>query len=249
MSTYPVQYTSEYVEPRSRLTTFFRLVLAIPHFFLAAAYGFAAGVVIVLAWFAMIFTGRYPSGMYDFVAGFLRYQTRTYGYLFLLTDEYPPFTGSASTDYPVDLRIGPPKAQYSRAKAFFRLILAIPVFVILYAMQIVGQIGALLAWFAILILGRQPQGLQEMTDLGLSYQQRALAYLALLTEDWPPFSGEGSAAALTPATAPGGGLDRAPETPVHAGFIAPAAASEHSAPSTAKSPPEGLAGGDPLQGA
>jgi hypothetical protein len=187
---YPVTFKAQYVEKRSRLTTFFRVLLAIPHIIFLYFYGLAAGVVVIVAWFALLFTGRYPQGMYDFVAGSLRYSTRVYGYLWLLTDEYPPFSGSAETPYPVDLDIGPPRTEYSRLKVLFRIILAIPVLIIHYAMQIVAEVGALIAWFAIVVLGRQPKGLQDMIVLGTSYQQRAYAYLALITEDWPPFTDE-----------------------------------------------------------
>jgi Domain of unknown function (DUF4389) len=187
---YPVTFKADYVEKRSRLTTFFRLLLAIPHIIFLYFYGLAAGVVVIIAWFALLFTGRYPQGMYDFVAGSLRYSTRVYGYLWLLTDEYPPFSGSADIAYPVDLNIGPPKSEYSRLKVLFRIVLAIPVLIIHYAMQIVAEVGALIAWFAIVALGRQPKGLQDMIVLGTSYQQRAYAYLALITEDWPPFTDE-----------------------------------------------------------
>jgi hypothetical protein len=185
-----VTFKADYVEKRSRLTTFFRLLLAIPHIIFLYFYGLAAGVVVIIAWFALLFTGRYPQGMYDFVAGSLRYSTRVYGYLWLLTDEYPPFSGSADIAYPVDLNIGPPKSEYSRLKVLFRIVLAIPVLIIHYAMQIVAEVGALIAWFAIVALGRQPKGLQDMIVLGTSYQQRAYAYLALITEDWPPFTDE-----------------------------------------------------------
>ena len=187
---YPVTFKADYVEKRSRLTTFFRVLLAIPHIIFLYFYGLAEGVVVIIAWFALLFTGRYPQGMYDFVAGSLRYSTRVYGYLWLLTDEYPPFSGSADASYPVDLNISPPKSEYSRLKVLFRIILAIPVLIIHYAMQIVAEVGAFIAWFAIVVLGRQPKGLQDMIVLGTSYQQRAYAYLALITEDWPPFTDE-----------------------------------------------------------
>jgi hypothetical protein len=187
---YPVTFKADYVEKRSRLTTFFRGLLAIPHLIAVLFYVFAAEIVTVIAWFALLFTGRYPQGMYDFVAGALRYGTRVCGYVFLLTDEYPPFSGDAATRYPVDLNIGPPKAEYSRLKVLFRIILMIPVYIIAYAMQIVFEVGALLAWFAIVVLGRQPKGLQDMIVLGMSYHQRAYGYFFLLTEDWPPFTDE-----------------------------------------------------------
>jgi hypothetical protein len=185
-----VTFKADYVEKRSRLTTFFRLLLAIPHIIFLYFYGLAAGVLVIISWFALLFTGRYPQGMYDFVGGSLRYSTRVYGYLWLLTDEYPPFSGSPGIGFPVDLEISPPKTEYSRLKVLFRIFLAIPVLIIHYAMQIVAQVGAFIAWFAIVALGRQPKGLQDMIALGTSYQQRAYAYLALVTEDWPPFTDE-----------------------------------------------------------
>jgi hypothetical protein len=211
---YPVTFKADYVEKRSRLTTFFRGLLAIPHLIAVLFYVFAAEIVTIIAWFALLFTGRYPQGMYDFVAGALRYGTRVCGYVFLLTDEYPPFSGDPATPYPVDLNIGPPKAEYSRLKVLFRIILMIPVYIIAYAMQIVFEVGALIAWFAIVILGRQPKGLQDMIVLGMSYHQRAYGYFFLLTEDWPPFTDEtegrtveaapafGALAATPPAAGP-----------------------------------------------
>jgi hypothetical protein len=190
MRTHPVTFAADYVEPRSRLTTFFRLLLVIPHAIVVALWSIAAAVVVVVAWFALVFTGRWPRGMYDFLAGFMRYVTAVYGYMYLLTDAYPPFGGDTGA-YPVRLEVAPPRERYSRMKALFRIFLAIPVLIINYAMQIVAQVGAFLSWFAIVALGREPKGLQEMTGLGLSYQQRSLAYVLLVSEDWPPFTDEG----------------------------------------------------------
>jgi hypothetical protein len=250
---YPVTFEMDYVEKRSRLTTFFRLILAIPHIIVYYFYGLAAGVVVIIAWFALVFTGRYPQGMYDFVAGFLRYATRFYGYLWLATDEYPPFSGDPAIAYPARLNVGPPKTQYSRAKVFFRIILAIPVLIINYAMQIVAQVGSFIAWFAIVILGRQPKGLQDMIGLGLSYQQRSLAYLALLTEDWPPFTDDSSrqvaaapAFGSLPSTPPAAGGPEAPESVQPSGYTEPTAAppaptmpaGEPEAPTSPAAPPE-----------
>jgi Domain of unknown function (DUF4389) len=184
---YPVTFEADYVERRSRLTTFFRLILAIPHVIVLMFYGFAALVVIVIAWFALLFTGRWPQGMYDFVAGFWRYSVAVNGYLYLLTDDYPPF-GPQVDDYPVRLNVAPPKHAYSRLKVLLRIILAIPPYIISYALSIVAHVGAVLAWFAIVVTGRQPKGLQDMIVLGISYQQRAYVYMSLITEDWPPFA-------------------------------------------------------------
>jgi hypothetical protein len=219
MTSHSVTFEMDYTERRSRLTTFFRLILAIPHFIVLTLYSIAAGIVVIIAWFALLFTGRYPQGMYDFVAGFLRYSTYVYGYTFLATDVYPPFSGAPGAGYPVRLMIGRPKAQYSRAKVLFRIILAIPPLLITYAMQIVAQVGAILAWFAIVFLGRQPKGLQDMIQLGLSYQQRAYAYVLLITEDWPSFTDEvpavGAGGTFAPLPATQGAGDSAPAAGLH----------------------------------
>jgi hypothetical protein len=191
-------YQADYVERRSRLTTFFRLLLVIPHWIVLYFYGIAAAICALIAWFALVITARYPRALYDFVAGYVRYATAVLGYTLLLTDDYPPFSGDTG-GYPVRLLVPPPQSHYSRLKAFFRFILVIPIAIVIYAMQIVYSFGAFIAWFAIVVLGRQPRPLQEMIDLGLGYQQRAYAYMYLLTEDWPPFSNE------APATLPGGG--------------------------------------------
>lgn len=98
MSESPVAFTIAYPEKLSRgvllLKTFFGwLYVAIPHGIALAFYGLAAFVVTCIAWFAILFTGRYPRGMFDFVVGMIRWQMRVNAYLFLLTDTYPPFGG------------------------------------------------------------------------------------------------------------------------------------------------------------
>jgi Domain of unknown function (DUF4389) len=253
---YPVTFEADYVEQRSRLTTFFRLILVIPHAIVVAFYAIAAGVVVIVAWFALVFTGRWPRGMYDFVAGFFRYATAVHGYFYLLTDEYPPF-GPDVDSYPVRLNVAPPQDEYSRLKVLFRIILAIPPYIIAYAMNIVMQVGAFLAWFAIVVLGRQPKGLQDMIVLGLSYQQRAYAYMALLAEDWPPFTDDGQrqveqqapsfgALPSTPpaADAPTPATSAEPYAPPEAPPGTPAGPTPPSAPETPPAQPHG----DPLGG-
>jgi hypothetical protein len=219
VSNTPVSFEADYVEERSRLTTFFRLILVIPHLFVAAVWGFATFFVVIAAWFALLFTGSWPRALYDFTASYLRFTTYVYGYVLLLTDDYPPFNGAADAHYPDRLNIGEPKQEYDRVKVALRIFLVIPVAIVMYAMQIVYMVGAFLAWFAILILGKQPRGLQDMIALGLSYQQRGYTYMFLVDEQFPPF------ATPQPALPSGPG----PETPLP--------------PGPAPSAPEGMAAG------
>jgi len=236
---YPITYAADFVEDRSRLTTFFRYILAIPHFFVAGAFGIVAAFAVIIAWFSIVFTGRYPEGLYGFNAGFVRYVARISGYISLLTDSYPPFSLGEAPDYPVHLSVGPPLPQYDRLKTGLRIIFAIPVYVIAYALQIVQMVASVIAWFWILITGKQNDGLQSAINLGLSYNVKAIGYYFLLTETWPPFSDSGEQ--LPAGDAPSGTL--AP--PMAPPPSAPEAPQALQAPDL-KGSDIGLSDGDPL---
>jgi hypothetical protein len=121
---YPVSFAADYAERRSRLTTFFRLILAIPHIIVLYVWGIVTLVLAVIAWFAIVITARYPSGLYGAVSRFVLYATQVMAYLTFLTDAYPGFGGS--TDYPVRMTFAGPLDRYSRLKTGFRFILAHP---------------------------------------------------------------------------------------------------------------------------
>src|SRR5436305_4374530 len=112
MNGYPLRFEADYAESRSRLTTFVRLILAIPHWIFLCLWAFAGFFAIVVAWFALLFTGSWPPALYQFVAALMRYATRVHSYIFLLTDEYPPFDGGEHPEYPVRLFVGAPQAEY-----------------------------------------------------------------------------------------------------------------------------------------
>lgn len=80
------------LEGRNRLTAFFRILMVIPHFIVLALLGIAAFVCFVIAFFAVLFTGRWPDGLRAFVVNVMRWSTRVNAYFMLLNDEYPPFT-------------------------------------------------------------------------------------------------------------------------------------------------------------
>jgi hypothetical protein len=226
-------YDVEFVEKRSRLSTFFRYLLALPHFFVLAVWGFVAYIAVFVAWFAIVITGRYPAGLYAFVYGLTRYSAAVSAYIYLLTDAYPPF-GADVGSYPAQLKFPPePLPEYDRLKTLFRIILVIPPAIIAYAMSIVAGIGSFLAWVLIVVTGKQNKGLQDFTLLGLSYQVRLLPYYTLMTETWPSFTNPEGGALTSP---PGGsGLPSAPST--------------SPAPAAPEAPRGGgLSGGDPLNG-
>ena len=80
------------LEDRNRLTTAFRFILVIPHVFVLAILGFVVFFAMIGAFFVVLFTGRWPDGLFTFVLGYMRWTTRVNAYFLLLTDEYPPFS-------------------------------------------------------------------------------------------------------------------------------------------------------------
>lgn len=93
-SEYPVRLSIEYPERLSRLLIFVKWLLAIPHLLILSLLGLVAFLVYVIGWFAILFTGRLPRGLFDFLVGYGRWGLRVNAYILLLRDEYPPFSMS-----------------------------------------------------------------------------------------------------------------------------------------------------------
>jgi hypothetical protein len=235
---YPVAFEADYVERRNRLTTFFRLILAIPALIFVYVFGIVAFIAIVIAWFAIVFTARYPAALFDFVAGYNRCLARVTAYFALLSDPYPPFAGSEHTGYPVRVRYAGPLDHYNRLKTLFRVILAIPVVILRYVMGLLLEIGAVAAWVVILITGKMPRGLFDVMVLANSYTARSDAYVFLLTETYPPFQDEQTRTAGVDAGPGSGDLPPAPS-----GALPESAPAEASGTAPASGP--GPAPGDP----
>jgi hypothetical protein len=193
---YPISYEADpALEGRNRLTSFFRYIVAIPWAIVAGIYGFVAEIAAIIAWFAIVFTGRYPEGLYNFNAGFLRMSSRFNAFQYLLTDEFPPFGGEEAPDYPVRIGVPAPLGAYDRLKTGLRLIFGIPVYLLAIVQAIILSVCTIIAWFVILFTGRLPEGLFNPMRAALAYLTRAAGYFLLITEDWPPFSYEESGAA------------------------------------------------------
>lgn len=171
---------------RSRLTVFFRYLLTIPHLFWLMLYGIAAYVVLFVAWFAALFTGRVPEGMHGFLAGFLRYSTRVNAYMYLVANPFPPF--GAGGEYPVDLEVAGPESQ-GRLGVFFRGLLVIPALLLAQVLGGVMTVVAFVGWFYALFTGRMSEGMRNLMAYCLRYQQQTAGYYLLLTSRYPSLSG------------------------------------------------------------
>jgi hypothetical protein len=167
---------------RSRLTVFFRLLLAIPHFIWLVLWGIAVWFAVIVAWFAALFTTRVPEGLHNFIARYVRYQVHVYAYSTLAANPYPPFDGAS--DYPIDVRIAPP-AEQGRLGVFFRVLLAIPALVISGVMNYLVEILVLFGWFVCLALGRMPEGMRNLLAFTIRYHAQTAAYYSLVTSQYP----------------------------------------------------------------
>jgi Domain of unknown function (DUF4389) len=187
---YPVHFDVGYQERYSRLSTFFRLILIIPHAIWLGLWGIVVFFTTIVAWFAVVFTGRYPRGLFRFTQAYLSYYVRVNCYAYLLTDKFPPFGGGSSGDgYPVQLSVDVPE-RLSRLTTFFRIIMAIPALLVLRILQLLAQLLAFFGWFVIVIMGRLPKGLFEVMELPQRYQARVTGYLLLLVDAYPWFQEE-----------------------------------------------------------
>lgn len=170
---------------RTRLTVFFRLILAIPHVIWLLLWGIVATLVAIANWFATLVKGQSPEGLHDFLATYLRYVTQVYAYILLIADPFPGFGGKPG--YPVEIEVEPPQPQ-NRWTVFFRLFLAIPAFIIAGIFGYLNRILGLFSWFVALALGRVPEGLRNVAAFALRFEQQTAGYALLLTGRYPSFN-------------------------------------------------------------
>ena len=191
-SAYPVSVEGEIDPDLGRWLWVVKWLLAIPHIIALLFLWIAFLVLTVVAFFSILFTGRYPRGIFDFNVGVLRWTWRVgfYGYSALATDRYPPFSLS-SRDYPANLEVEYPE-QLSKGLVLIKWwLLAIPHYVVVGGLN-AGEIGltSVLAIFGavgLLFNGRYPRDIFELV-LGFNrWTLRVVAYASLMTDRYPPF--------------------------------------------------------------
>ena len=205
--TYPVTVAVDpMVANRNRLTTAFRVFLAIPHVILvggvgigvatqtdgqtslASESGLLGAVAIALAivsWFTIVFAGNHFPGIRRLTLLYLQWRARALAYLMLLEDAYPPFGDGR---YPVRLEVVDPPGPRNRMTVFLRPLLVVPHYVVLFFVFVAWSITTIVAWFVILFTGAYPASLYGFGVGALRWRLRVEAYTLLLVDDYPPFS-------------------------------------------------------------
>ena len=184
---YPIAYEADFNPEPNRATTFFRLILAIPWMIVAAFWGILFIFTHLFAWIAVTILGRYPQWLYEFNSGIVRFSVRVSAWIYLQTDAWPPFSLSEDDSYPIRVKIAPAAERQSRLKAFFRLILVLPVAIVLsYGTSYIQLLAGVIAWLAIVFRGYLPDGINSMMTFVNSFHARVLGYIAILTDAYPP---------------------------------------------------------------
>ena len=168
---------------RSRLTVFFRLLLALPHLVWLTLWSIAAVLLSIVAWLVTLVLGRNPMLFQRFLGAFVRYQAHVTAYLLLVGGPFPGFDGRPGV-YPVDVTVDHSERQH-RLKTLFRLLLALPALVLAAAYTGAAWVAAFFGWFASLVLGRMPAGLAQFGAAALRYDAQTTAYLFFLTDRYP----------------------------------------------------------------
>ena len=204
---HPVHLVVEDDYRRTRITVFFRLILAIPHLIWFGLWTLLIVITAVINWLISIFAGKPPRGLHRLMCSYIRYQAHLTAYLALVGNPYPGFTGEAG-EYPIDIRLPEEPVAQRRWTIFLRFLLAVPALIVSGALAGLsgGNIGssrgrksttrgtgggallfvcAVLGWFASLARGRMPKGLRDAGAYAIGYSAQGSAYLLLVTDRYP----------------------------------------------------------------
>ncbi len=203
---YPISYEADFNPTPNRWTTFFRIILAIPWLIVMAVYLIAFVFTHFFAWVAVVILGRYPEWLYSFNSGVIRYCVRVGAWGYLQTDVWPPFGLAHDPTYPIRVNFAPAAERQSRLKAFFRLVLVIPMEIVIYfGISSLQSASGIVAWLTIVFRGYLPEAINSLMTYVNGFYARVGGYAAILTDDYPPIGLERSIG--TPPAAP------APVTP------------------------------------
>jgi hypothetical protein len=194
---YPVTLRGELTIPPARGWWLIKWLLGIPHYIILIFLWIAFVVVWIIAFFAILFTAKYPRSLFDFNAGVIRWTWRVgfYSYHALGTDKYPPFSLDPDPDYPADLDIPYPE-KLSRGLVLVKWwLLAIPHYIVIGFLQ--GGWGdnnfglifvlAIFAGIALLFTGKYPESIFKLVIGFNRWVYRVAAYVTLMTDEYPPF--------------------------------------------------------------
>jgi hypothetical protein len=184
---YPAQLDIAYQEEYNRWLPLVKGLLAIPHFFALFFVLIAAYLGIIGAWFAVLFTGKYPPGIFNFVVGAYRWLARVNAYTRLQTDLYPPFSLDDDPNYPVRVVVQYPEQGIARWRPLLSWLLVIPYAICAYFVILIAGVCVVIAFFTILFTKKFPRELFDVVTISERWALRTFVYAEFMTEEYPPF--------------------------------------------------------------
>ena len=181
-----VTYEATAPGQRNRLTVAFRMILAIPHSIVSGVWSYLASAIALIQWFIIVFTGKRNESMWRMQQSWFEYYGRVLGYTSLLFDVYPPF-GTEVGEVPVRTTIAYAESA-NRLTTGLRFLWIIPAAIVGLIVGIGLSVVLVISWFAIVITGRQPEGMWAFVHKAVQYSQRLQAYALLMTDTYPSFS-------------------------------------------------------------
>ena len=183
---YPATFEISYPSELNRWLPLVKWLLIIPHLFVLIFVCIGAFFVGVYGFFAVLFTGRWPRGAFDYLVGTFRWSYRVVAYFHLMVDAYPPFSMADDPDYPVRFDIEYPEGV-ARWRPLVQWLLAIPYLFVAAVLYWLTGVLTFIAFFTILFTKQIPRGLYELMLPGLRWNARGNAYAYFMTERYPPF--------------------------------------------------------------
>lgn len=183
---YPVHFDVLYPEGGNRFMILIRWLLALPHYIVLYFLQLIASILVFVAWFILLITGRYPSGMFSFVEGYLRWSMNVSAYVYF-HNQYPPFSMNEGDYDPLMFSVTE-QDSYSRLSVLFRVFLLIPHIIVLYFLQLAAAVVGLVMVLVVLVTGNYPRGMFNFLVGVGRWTARLNAYAFLLTDKFPPFS-------------------------------------------------------------
>jgi hypothetical protein len=184
---YPVVYELDQPERLSRWKWLIKWLLAIPHVIVLWVLSVVMLFALFIAWVVVVITARFPRGLFDFIVGVNRWSMRVNAYVAHLTDVYPPFSMQDMSGYPVRLNAAYPERQ-SRLSAFFRWLLVIPQWIVLWLLSYVQGLLVLVNIVVVVFTGRPNADVFRIIAGINRWSARVTLYASLATDKYPPFS-------------------------------------------------------------
>jgi hypothetical protein len=183
---HPVRLEIGYPSELNRWLPLVKWLLAIPHYVVLCFVVLGAFFVGVFAFFAVLFTGRWPRGAFDYLVGTVRWVYRVMAYVHLMTDRYPPFALADDPGYPVRLTIDYP-GRIARWRPLVQWLLAWPYLIVAGVLYWLTGLLTIVAFFTVLFTKQIPRGVFELMVPGLRWNVRGNAYAYFMTDRYPPF--------------------------------------------------------------